>query len=95
MALSALRRAAHPLYVTDRSAYAAVEIGRRWDDSGGRQMTFAPGPGGFGAPTDPEVLREQAAEKVRKYSSQAGEDDEARAYRKTHPGWLWRLFRRR
>lgn len=57
-------------------------------------MTFAPGPGGFGAPTDPGVLRDQAAAKTRKYAEQAGADEQARAYRRSHPGWVRRLFRR-
>lgn len=58
-------------------------------------MTFAPGPGGYGAPTDPEVLRQQAEAKIRRYTEQGNADEQARAYRKTHPGWFRRLFRRR
>lgn len=58
-------------------------------------MTFASGPGGYGAPTDPEILRQQAAAKAQKYADQADADEQARAYRKAHAGWLRRLFRRR
>lgn len=58
-------------------------------------MTFAPGPGGSGAPTDPGILRDQAVAKARKYAEQGAADDQARAYRRDHPGWLRRLFRRR
>jgi hypothetical protein len=58
-------------------------------------MTFAPGPGGFGAPTDPEILKAQADAKMQRYAQQSGADEQARTYRKEHPGWLRRLFRRR
>jgi len=58
-------------------------------------MTLGPGPGGFGAPVDPGILQDQADARIERYDEQADAAAQAKQYRKTHPGRLRRLFRRR